>query len=95
MTGGIELNQKRACRLFNSMSHSPERFTDLLKRMVLEEIYDLDEGISRFSDALLEAEQQQFKILWDSLLPIDKALLTLISQGEHKGLYSEKYKLQL
>lgn len=95
VTGGIELNQKRACRLFNSMSHSPGRFTDLLKRMVLEEIYDLDEGISRFSDALLEAEQQQFKILWDSLLPIDKALLTLISQGEHKGLYSEKYKLQL
>ncbi|WP_409524783.1 hypothetical protein [Nitrincola sp. MINF-07-Sa-05] len=95
VTGGAYLNKERATDIFESMARSPGRFTDLLKRMALEEVHDIDEGIARFSDALIEEEYQQFRTLWDDMHFMDKALLTMISRGEHKGLYSEDYKAQL
>jgi hypothetical protein len=63
--------------------------------MVLEEIHDIDEGVSRFSDALIEEEYQQFRTLWEHIQPMDKALLTLIARGDQKGLYSDDYKAKL
>lgn len=95
VTGGASLDQTRATEVFESMTRAPGRFTDLLKRMVLEEIHDINEGVFRFSDAIIEEEHQQFRAVWEDLHPMDKALLTMISRGEHKGLYSEEYKAQL
>ena len=95
VTGGASLDPIRANEVFVSMTRAPGRFTDLLKRMALEEVHDINEGVARFSEAIIEEEHQQFRTLWDDMHPLDKALLTMISRGEHKGLYSEEYKAQL
>ncbi|GAA3960280.1 hypothetical protein [Allohahella marinimesophila] len=95
VTGGARLDETKANEVFKAMARAPGRFTDLLKRMVLEEIHDIDEGVTRFSDAIIEEDNQQFMTLWESMHPMDKALLIMISRGEHTGLYSDEYKAKL
>lgn len=95
VTGGVCLDLVRANELFESMTRAPGRFTDLLKRMALEVVHDIDEGFSLYSDAIMEDDHQQFRAVWNNLFPMDQALLTMISRGEHKGLYSEEYKAKL
>src|SRR5690554_446727 len=95
VTGGARLDLVRANEVFESMARSPGRFTDLLKRMALEEVHDINAGVARFLDALIEDEHEQFRALWNNYHPMDRALLTMISRGECKGLYSENYKAQL
>ncbi|GAB3020973.1 ATP-binding protein [Bowmanella dokdonensis] len=95
ITGGVMLDKARAIELFDTMRRAPGGFTDLLKRMALEEVHDIDEGVARFSETLIEEENQQFKAAWDSMHPMDKALLILLAKGEQRGLYSDDYKSKL
>jgi|JTFO01.1.fsa_nt_gb hypothetical protein len=95
VTGGVQLNAVRANDVFESMARAPGRFTDLLRRMALEEVHDIDEGVSRFADSLIEEENQLFSEVWQTLHPMDRALLIMISRGKHKGFYSEQCKAQL
>lgn len=95
VTGGIALDQTQALDIFSRMQQSPGQFTDLLKRMALDEIHHLDEGFARFYGDLLEEENQQFTLLWQGMSRVDQALLIMISRGLHTGLYSDSYKAQL
>ena len=95
VTGGVVLDQVQAMSVFEALTRAPGRFTDLLKRMALESVHDIIEGATLFSDAVLEEDNAQFREMWDSMLPLDKAILIMIARGECQGLYGADYKASL
>lgn len=95
VTGGVVLDQAVAMETFESLMRAPGRFTDLLKRMALEGVHSIEEGVSLYAEMVLEEENVQFRSAWDDFLPIDKAILMLISMGECRGMYGAKYAEKL
>lgn len=92
VSGGVSLEPVKAKDIFNDMGRSPGMFIDLLKKMVLEQVHDLDEGVARFADALIEEANHEFQAQWKAFSPLERALLLMISRGETRGLYRSEYK---
>lgn len=92
VTGGTTLDKIAANELFKAMNYAPGQFTDLLKRMVLEGVHSIREGAARFSDAVIEDENRQFREMWDRMHAMDRAILIMLSRGWQKGMYSEELR---
>lgn len=95
VSGGAKLDPVKANDIFNNMGKAPGLFIDLLKKMVLEQVHDLDEGVGRFADALIEEANHEFQAQWEAFGPLERALLLMISRGETRGLYRSEYKEKL
>ena len=96
MTKGEKLNFDIAFAIFfDKRSHAPGRFIELLKQMVLNMIYDIEEGDKLFSPQILESDARSFNTLLSKLTTGDIAVLKTNVRLPSEGVYSESFKKSL
>jgi len=86
---GVELDFEVASAFFKKQNNAPARLVELLGRMLLDCVYDMNEGIIRFNGDIESSQNSSYKKIITSLKALDVILFKLISMGEATGLYTE------
>ena len=92
VTGGRELDEETAFSIFTQQQFHPARFSEMLKYMALEGIYDIQVGFDEHDQRYLLNERSEFAKSIEQLNPLDKVLLKLLAKDWNKGLYTDETK---
>ena len=95
VTKGEKLDFDKSLSVFSKRNHAPGRFIELLKKMVLNMIYDIEEGDKIYSPELLASDVRSFNELLSKLTSNDVAVLKTIVRVPNEGVYSEAFKESL
>jgi hypothetical protein len=87
---GKSLDGSMAYAVFETQFYEPGRFIELLKKMILEKVYDIHEGVERFDKSITTEKLRDHAREYEALLPFDQSLLTQLADNKLKNLYSEE-----
>lgn len=91
---GKTLAFEPAYAVFETLFYEPGRFVDLLKKMVLEQVYDIQEGVKRFDNNVSQEKLNEFTRQYRKLGAFDKVLVQQLATSKLPHLFSpETYEL--
>lgn len=92
VTGGQIIEPALGFDIFKKQNLAPGRFVGLLKKMVLNQQYDINKAYELFGEVLEEADNQEHRRLIGDLKTFDLGLLKLIATNQATGLYTQDGK---
>ena len=95
VTNGITLDEQRALDILEKQRCKPARFVELLKRMALNQCYDLNEAVQQFDEPWTPNEIAVFKDKRNNIKSLGVALIQLICTKPSFGIYTEESFNQL